>query len=119
MGRRQYLWPIVTHTQWRSNRGFSRFKEPGPPTVRAPDHEHFTRTSSVYGTTCMKLCANILDRNIHVLFKISCVCSSNGLCAHAHSLDGTLSMTSSVKFSLSVLVPQNVSNRQKRTTRML
>src|SRR6218665_345928 len=22
--------------QWRSNRGFSRFKEPGPPTVRGP-----------------------------------------------------------------------------------
>src|SRR6218665_1506270 len=26
--------------QWRSNRGFSRFKEPGPPTVRGPDHGH-------------------------------------------------------------------------------
>ena len=25
--------------QWRSNRGFSRFKEPGPPTVRGPDRE--------------------------------------------------------------------------------
>src|SRR6218665_3835150 len=26
--------------QWLSNRGFSRFKEPGPPTVRAPDRGH-------------------------------------------------------------------------------
>src|SRR6218665_1954352 len=38
---------------------------------------------------------------------------------NAHSLEGTLSMTSSVKFSLSVLVPQNVSNGHKRTTTML
>src|SRR6218665_1156727 len=84
--------------------------------------QHFTRTHlyiTVYGTTCMKLCANILERNIHVLFKISCVCSSHGLCARAHSLEGTLLMSSSVKCSLSVLVPQNVSTRQKRTTRML
>src|SRR6218665_3183036 len=29
------LW--ASPLQWRSNRGFSRFKEPGPPTVRAPD----------------------------------------------------------------------------------
>src|SRR6218665_112059 len=26
--------------QWRSNRGFSRFKEPGRPTVRGPDCGH-------------------------------------------------------------------------------
>jgi len=53
----------------------------------------------------MKLCANILGRNIYVRFKFSCVRPSHGLCvrAHAHSLEGTLS---SVKFSLSVLVPQ-------------
>src|SRR6218665_318589 len=29
-----------TSNQWRSNRGFSRFKEPGPPTVRGPDRGH-------------------------------------------------------------------------------
>src|SRR6218665_1746040 len=79
----------------------------------------FYKNSSVYGMTCMKLCAHILERNIYVLFKISCVCSSHGLCAHVHNLEGTLSMTSSVKFSLSVLMPQNASNRQKRTTTML
>src|SRR6218665_1986541 len=26
--------------QWRSNRKYSRFKEPGPPTVRGPDRGH-------------------------------------------------------------------------------
>ena len=31
----------------------------------------------------MKLCANILGRNIHVRFKFSCVRSSHGLCARA------------------------------------
>src|SRR6218665_2653695 len=36
-----------------------------------------------YVTTCMKLCANILGRNIHVRFKFSCVGSSHGLCARA------------------------------------
>src|SRR6218665_3512496 len=63
----------------------------------------------------LHVCANILGSNIHARFKFSCVRLSHGLCAraHAHSLEGTLillSMTSSVKFSLSVLVPQNVSN---------
>ena len=28
---------ILSETQWRSNGRFSRFKEPGPPTVRGPD----------------------------------------------------------------------------------
>jgi len=69
----------------------------------------------------MKLCANILGRNIYVRLKFSSVRSSHGLCAsaNAHSLEGTLSTTSSVKVWLSVLVPQNVSNRYKRTTTML
>src|SRR6218665_3615872 len=82
--------------------------------------QHFTRTH-VYGTTWMKLCANILGRNIYVRLKFSSVRSSHGLCAsaNAHSLEGTLSTTSSVKVWLSVLVPQNVSNRYKRTTTML
>ena len=61
----------------------------------------------------MRLCANILGRNIYVRFKFSSMRSSHDLCAHAHSLGGTLLMTSSVKFSLSVLVPQNVSNGHK------
>ena len=69
----------------------------------------------------LNICANIIGRNIYVRFKFSCVRSSHGLCvcARAHSLEGTLSMTSSVKFSLSVLVPQNVSNWHKRTTTLL
>src|SRR6218665_3902612 len=58
----------------------------------------------------MRLCANILGRNIYVRFKFSSVRSSHNLCAHAHSLEGTLLMTSSVKFLLSVLVLQNISN---------
>jgi len=58
----------------------------------------------------------------YVRSKVSRVRSSHGLCAraHAHSLEGTLLMTSSVKFSLFVLMPENVSNRHKRrTTTML
>src|SRR6218665_2309413 len=50
----------------------------------------------------MKLCANILGRNIiraYVRSKFSCVRSSHGFCVRAHSLEGTFSMTSSVKFS--------------------
>src|SRR6218665_279589 len=96
---------LESYGQWRSNRGFSRFKEPGPRPLGAPDRGHslfyledaknqdseeteirsfafstsflfatFYQDSSVYYvTTCMKLCANILGRNIHIRFKFSCV----------------------------------------------
>ena len=47
----------------------------------------FYQDSSVYYvTTCMKLCANILGRNIYVRFKFFCVRSSHCfVCAHART----------------------------------
>jgi len=38
------------------------------------------------------MCKNIFGGYIYVRSKFSCVCSSHGLCvhAHAHSLEGTL-----------------------------
>jgi len=38
----------------------------------------------------MKRVQNMFGRNIHVRSKFSCVRSSYGLCARAHSLEGTL-----------------------------
>jgi len=38
--------PRIRSGQWRSNRGFSRFKEPGPPTVRGPRPVRESRETS-------------------------------------------------------------------------
>ena len=48
------VWEVVTLCnkaaycgQWRSNRGFRRFKDPGPSTVRGPDRESRGTSRSV------------------------------------------------------------------------
>src|SRR6218665_1911941 len=87
--------------------------------------QHFTRTRLyILWNDMYEIMCKHFKKKHYVRSKVSRVRSSHGLCAraHAHSLEGTMSllMTPAVKFSLFVLMPENVSNRHKRrTTRML
>src|SRR6218665_1059722 len=119
--------------QWRSNRGFSRFKEPGPRPLGAPARGHnlfylqdatnqdleeteicllaFSKTERAYCIQFSKTLTDSFDEEL-------CNMAANFVNKYSDDVSDE-SMTSSVKFSLSVLVPQNVSNRHKRTTTML
>jgi len=57
--------------------------------------QHFTRTCLYLERRVWNMSKNMFWRNIYVCSKFSCVCSSHGLCAcaHTHSIEGTLPPT--------------------------
>src|SRR6218665_3868294 len=84
--------------------------------------QHFTRTRlyNLWNDMYEIMCKHFKKKHMCAPSFLVCAHLTACVCAHAHSLEGTLSMTSTVKFSLFVLMPENVSNRHKRrTTRML